>query len=485
MAESRPRLRAPLVIVAGLTALAAGLRFPTLGLQSYWYDEVQTIFVLRNGLAPLGHTESTPPGYFALALAWSRLFGTGEAGLRSLSAVAGTATVPLAYAAARSLVGERAGLITAALAAVSPILVWYSQEARAYALVVFFTTLSLLCFARSRQGAPRWVLAWAIAAALAVATHYFAIFVVAAEALLLARVVDRRVLLGGLAVGGLGAAQLLPLALRQAQNPGLDGIDVFTLGYRAVYAIAAFLAAPLSNPVPALVVVSGLLVLAAFVLAWGTEGELGRGALIALAIGGTGVAAPLGLAAIGIDYFLPRNVIAAWVPLAVVVAAGFASPRAPRLGPALAAGLCAVLLAVDVAVALTPRLHREDWRHAARLIAPGRAPRAIVVVPGFSALALRHYRPGLRPMPPGGAFVHEAVAVILPGHRGAPVPDLRRLGLKPVAGQSPARLALVRYRSPRPVRLSAQLLLTRRALPPGARDAVVLYQPAARPSPGG
>ena len=40
-------------------------------------------------------TESTPPLYYCMAWVWARIFGYGETGLRSLSAVAGVLTVPL------------------------------------------------------------------------------------------------------------------------------------------------------------------------------------------------------------------------------------------------------------------------------------------------------------------------------------------------------------------------------------------------------
>ena len=66
-------------------------------------------------------------------------------GLRSLSALAGTLTVPVCYAAGRTLVSHRAGMIVAALSAVSPLLVWYSQEARAYGLFVLFGSFSAAC----------------------------------------------------------------------------------------------------------------------------------------------------------------------------------------------------------------------------------------------------------------------------------------------------------------------------------------------------
>ena len=96
-------------------------------------------------------SESNPPLYYVLAWAWAKAFGTGEFGLRSLTAVFGAATVPVGYLVGRQLTGRRAGLVLAALIAVNPMLIWYSQEARSYALLVFFGALSLLFFVRALE----------------------------------------------------------------------------------------------------------------------------------------------------------------------------------------------------------------------------------------------------------------------------------------------------------------------------------------------
>ena len=58
----------------------------------------------------VGFSESAPPLYYALAWAWTQLTGTGEFGLRSLSALAGVATVPVAYLLGAELRGRRAGI---------------------------------------------------------------------------------------------------------------------------------------------------------------------------------------------------------------------------------------------------------------------------------------------------------------------------------------------------------------------------------------
>ncbi|HEU0317212.1 MAG TPA: glycosyltransferase family 39 protein, partial [Solirubrobacteraceae bacterium] len=136
--------RAPLL---GLTLAAAALRFATLGQQSFWFDEASTGRLMRMGLGSmiraLPDGESTPPLYYVLAWVWTRAFGTGEVGLRSLSALAGTLTVLAVYAAAARLFDRRAGLAAAALATFSPLLIWYSQEARAYALLVLLSAASV------------------------------------------------------------------------------------------------------------------------------------------------------------------------------------------------------------------------------------------------------------------------------------------------------------------------------------------------------
>src|SRR5207248_1609296 len=173
--------------VAALTVLAALLRFYRLGHQGFWFDEANTALLVHFspgkmlGLVP--QTESTPPLYYCIAWVWARIFGYGETALRSLSAVAGVLTVPIAYGIGRKLVSIRAGLILAALTACNPLLVWYSQEARSYALLVLLSAASLLAFAYLLERPTAWSgAAWVIASALALAAHYYALLVLVPEA---------------------------------------------------------------------------------------------------------------------------------------------------------------------------------------------------------------------------------------------------------------------------------------------------------------
>src|SRR4051794_31243995 len=209
-------------LLAAIVVVAAALRFATLDVQSYWFDEATTVHLLRDDLLgmlrAIPDSESTPPLYYVLAWLWSKLFGTGEVGLRSLSALFGTGAVVAIYAVGARWASQRAGLIAAALAATSPLLIWYSQEARSYSLLVLLSALTLVVLPDAIEERRR-LAQWAVLSSLALATHYFAAFIVVPEAIWLFYRWRARVLPAIGAVGLVGLA-LAPLALGQAENDG-------------------------------------------------------------------------------------------------------------------------------------------------------------------------------------------------------------------------------------------------------------------------
>src|SRR4051794_21167316 len=257
-----------LQLLAGITLAGALLRFLTLDAQSYWLDEAATVNLMHKGfgdmLAGVSGGESTPPLYYILAWAWAKLFGTGEVGLRSLSALFGTATIPLAFALGRQVAGRRTGLIAAALCAFNPLLVWYSQEARSYALMVLLTGLTLLALIRVlEQPAGRRLAVWALVAIAALATHYYAGFLVGAEAIwLLLRTEARGRAAIAVGVVALAAAALLPLALHQRSTGAAAFISQSSIARRLAQIPKQFV---LGYAGPAQVVA---IILAALVLAY-------------------------------------------------------------------------------------------------------------------------------------------------------------------------------------------------------------------------
>ncbi|MGH3262251.1 MAG: glycosyltransferase family 39 protein, partial [Trebonia sp.] len=183
VAVSRPEV----VALLALTAVGAALRCYRLAHQGFWFDEANTAMLVHLSpgkmLGLLPQSESTPPLYYCVAWVWARVFGDHEAGLRSLSAVVGVLVVPVAYAVGARLISRRAGIIASALTACNPLLIWYSQEARSYSMLVLLTALSLLAFVWARDApTPRVLTAWVLASGLGLATHYFATIVVVPEA---------------------------------------------------------------------------------------------------------------------------------------------------------------------------------------------------------------------------------------------------------------------------------------------------------------
>jgi 4-amino-4-deoxy-L-arabinose transferase-like glycosyltransferase len=211
--------------LAALTLLAAALRLSTLDLQSFWYDEAFTpVHVLHPSLwetlRAVVHSENTPPLWYVIAWADARVLGTGEVALRLPSALAGIAVVPVAWAIGREIEGtpaRRAAIACALLTSVDPLFVWYSQEARAYGLFVLTGALALLCFLRAEREPTRSRMAlFALCGALALLSHYFAVFLLIPMALwLLWAPRTRRAALPALGALALVGLALLPLISAQ------------------------------------------------------------------------------------------------------------------------------------------------------------------------------------------------------------------------------------------------------------------------------
>jgi 4-amino-4-deoxy-L-arabinose transferase-like glycosyltransferase len=364
--------------VVALTVLAAALRLYGIGHQSLWFDEAYTVMLVKLPLArmlsTIPKTESTPYVYYILAWVWTHIFGRGAADLRALSALFGTAVVPVAYLAAeRLLENRRASLCVAALASVNPLLVWYSQEARAYELLVLTAACTLLAFAYAReQPTRRRLAAWALASAIALVSHYETALVVVPEAVwLLAQ--HRRRRGPWLAVGFVAACggALLPLLIAQSNAGNASWIKKAPLNDRLGQILPQFLLGTGSRGYVELTWVgfvlgaAGLGLLAKRASSGERTRALGVGAI---ALGGFAVVMLVDAA--GSDTLLTRNLLALWLPLAILVAAGLGGARAGRVGVGITALLCAIGLTATISVASVGTLQRPDWSGVARALGP-------------------------------------------------------------------------------------------------------------------
>jgi mannosyltransferase len=401
-----------------LTAAGLALRLADLGRESFWLDEAgrAAIAALPLGAIPhaVGVVELSPPLYHLLLHGWLRLVGGGDFALRLLSALLGAAAIPATYALGRELVGRRAALLAALLAAVAPLYVGYAQEAAMYALFALLALGAALAHARFvRSGSTASLLAYALAMLLALYTHYYALFLLAAQngyLLWLARrgalpAERRRRWLLAQAGLALAFAPWLPFLARQSS------LAASATDWAAPDLFAALGGLTLAFTVGDLAGVPALAAAALFLPALGAGAWALRRWPDVLALLACYALVPLALgllAAAPLHAFRERGFIAvAWVPH-VLIATGLvglgggarALWSAPRGWPAWAgpcaraaygAALLALLLQGTAALLAAPK---EDWRSAAALIAAlGREGDVIYLMHYGGQLALDRYLP--------------------------------------------------------------------------------------------
>lgn len=139
-------------------AIATALRFFRLGTKSFWLDEAISAVLAQAGrhvfVTAIVHRQANMVLYYLLLRGWIML-GSSEFVIRSLSVVAGVAAIPAIYLLGARLFGSRTGRIAALLLSVHAFHIRYSQEARAYSLVMFLAIVSSLFFLLSLEQPSR------------------------------------------------------------------------------------------------------------------------------------------------------------------------------------------------------------------------------------------------------------------------------------------------------------------------------------------
>ncbi len=185
MHTDRSRQRADPYVITALI-VAAMLRLVRLDEARLWFDEVMSARWVALPWREMVHaalTDMHPPLYFTLLKGWVSWAGTTDWALRLPSAVASCVAVGVTAALAGQLAGARAARWAAWLAALSPYLLHYGQEARMYAFVSALAALLALLWARYARGTTeRLGAGFALCATALVATHYYGVFYVSALA---------------------------------------------------------------------------------------------------------------------------------------------------------------------------------------------------------------------------------------------------------------------------------------------------------------
>jgi Dolichyl-phosphate-mannose-protein mannosyltransferase len=369
------------VVVAVLTLAGLFLRLPSFN-DSLFGDELSTYFIVT------GHSleqvldwvrsdlEVSPPLFFVLAWATHSL-GDPAASIRLVSLIAGVAATPLTYMLGVWTVGRRAALVGAALVALSPFLILYSTQARAYMLVLLLDLLSTLALLRALETRRvGWWIAYAACSCAAVHAHYVAVFVLAGQLgwAFFARPEARRPLIAANVGAAAGFLPWLPGFLDDRNGPNLIGLfEPFTLhgvGRALVrwsigHPFTRFSALP--GAAAELIAAAGLAIgLVGLALARRRSGvRLAPGTALVLVLALSGPALAALYSAFGTSVFNPQNLIASWPGLALSV--GLLVTSAGRLS-VLATALVLAAATIGTAKMLGADYQRPDYKAAVRYI---------------------------------------------------------------------------------------------------------------------
>lgn len=254
-----------------LVALGAALRLYGLDAESLWNDELtawsqsSSALSLHEVLEHVRH-DVHPPGYLVVLHLVQTVFGDSELALRAPSAIAGVLSIVLMYLVGSRFYCRSVGLVAAAVLAVSWNPIYYSQEARAYGLLMLLVLASVHQAGRvlARLDGPPWPLLGATAlyvlcAASACYVHYFGLLFVGLLGIALLCLQNRRarnVFAGAHALVALLYAPWVPSMLEQMakdrsgfwlQEPRLLGSlgGLFFFSFRVPWLFGLLAIAPL------------------------------------------------------------------------------------------------------------------------------------------------------------------------------------------------------------------------------------------------
>ena len=370
-------------------------------LSTYWIvatHSLRGVLSLLYGNDKIQHAEITPPLYFVLSWLTTQIGHSPEL-VRAPSIVAGTLTIPAIYRLGLRTVGRPAAVLAAALTTLSPFMIYYSAEARGYAVMMLLTTLSTLSmlFALDTRRARGWV-AYAVCSCGAFYTHYTCVFVLGTQFLWLwwAHPEARRpALLANLGAVA-GVLPWVPGLVNDLNSPTLSilsALSPFSVHYARLYLEDWAIGYPLAGtarltevPGTAALVMLGLAALmpvAAITTRVHRErsraltARLDRRLVLIVVLA---LSVPIGesvASALGNHLLDVRNLAASWPALALSFAA-LLMTAGPRLRIA-AAALAVAAFALGAAKMLEPRYQRPDYQAVAELIERHARPGDVVI----------------------------------------------------------------------------------------------------------
>ncbi|MDD1694933.1 MAG: glycosyltransferase family 39 protein [Methanoregula sp.] len=169
-------------ILLSLTLIGCILRFFNLGFNSLWLDEASTYSFAKLSIPEIWQAttagEFNPPLFYWIEHIMLT-FGNNEVILRFVPALLGILTIPLVYCIGKEFVDRNVGIIAAAICTFSPFLLFYSQEARAYSMGLFFIAFAMVFFLKAikTNHLSHWIL-FGLMSALAFWSHFYTLVII-------------------------------------------------------------------------------------------------------------------------------------------------------------------------------------------------------------------------------------------------------------------------------------------------------------------
>jgi len=199
------------------------LSLRTYGLSKYnlWFDEIVTgryahdelnVRAARRGVSPAElffaklKNDWQPPGYYSLVWLYSCFFHNSIA-LRWMSVGMGVSALGIFYLISRQILCRWESLGAFVIMAASPFQIWYSQEARPYTTISFFSLLTVYCLMGAlRTNKWLWWAAFLCAGIASVSMSYYSIVLFAmAGAVVLSKNKGLLLFRGGICLAFIGA----------------------------------------------------------------------------------------------------------------------------------------------------------------------------------------------------------------------------------------------------------------------------------------
>lgn len=167
----------PWIPISAILIISILLRLPHLG-QSLWFDELWTTKIKLGNVDQLIRIiggDVHPPFFTVFAFFWVRLFGDSEISIRLPSLIFGIFSILLVYAITLKYADRKTALLSSFILALSPVHIWYSQEARFYSAALFFSLLSIFSYLKIEKTRtnPIWYSVYFCSLFATVFCHYY------------------------------------------------------------------------------------------------------------------------------------------------------------------------------------------------------------------------------------------------------------------------------------------------------------------------